>query len=128
MENSAKSLISVVSRTGFKSVTHWLKVMGFEYYNLRFIEIIAIFMWFVYYVSTLPDTASITQRFVNGLKPSSSDRFIRDNVLVGFGLKVMPNGRISFIVEGRIRGGATKRITLGQHPALSVAHASGSSS
>ena len=71
----------------------------------------------------MPNTARITQRFVNGLKPSSSDRFIRDSVLVGFGVKVMPSGRMSFIVEGRIRGGATKRITLGQHPALSVADA-----
>ena len=71
----------------------------------------------------MSNTASITQRFVTGLKPNTSVRFIRDSVLVGFGVKVMPSGRMSFIVEGRIRGGATKRITLGQHPALSVADA-----
>ena len=71
----------------------------------------------------MPNTASITQRFVTGLKPNTSVRFIRDSVLVGFGVKVMPSGRMSFIVEGRIRGGPTKRITLGQHPALSVADA-----
>ena len=71
----------------------------------------------------MPNTTSITQRFINSLKPPPSDRFIRDNVLVGFGVKVMPSGRISFIVEGRIRGGLTKRITLGQSPALSVTDA-----
>ena len=71
----------------------------------------------------MPNTASITQRFINGLKPSSSARFIRDNALVGFGVKVMPTGRISFIVEARIRGGSSKRITLGQSPALSASKA-----
>ena len=71
----------------------------------------------------MPNTASITQRFINGLKPSPSARFIRDNALVGFGVKVMPTGRISFIVEARIRGGSSKRITLGQSPALSVSDA-----
>jgi integrase len=71
----------------------------------------------------MQNTASITQRYVNGLKPSSSARFIRDNALVGFGVKVMPTGRISFIVEARIRGGSTKRITLGQSPALSASKA-----
>jgi hypothetical protein len=71
----------------------------------------------------MQNTASITQRFINGLKPSSSARFIRDNALVGFGVKVMPTGRISFIVEARIRGGSSKRITLGQSPALSASKA-----
>ena len=39
---------------------------------------------------------------------------------MGFGVKVMPTGRVSFIVEARIRGGSTKRITLGQSPAMSA--------
>ncbi|MFC6637572.1 integrase arm-type DNA-binding domain-containing protein [Sulfitobacter sediminilitoris] len=30
---------------------------------------------------------------------------------------------MSFIVEGRIRGGRTRRITLGQHPTMTVAEA-----
>jgi hypothetical protein len=41
-------------------------------------------------------------------------------VTVGFGVKVMPTGRVSFIVEARIRGGSSKRITLGQSPAMSA--------
>ena len=49
--------------------------------------------------------------------------FIRDTKLVGFGVKVTPNGRISYIAEGRIRGGRTRRITLGQYPALSLSQA-----
>ena len=40
--------------------------------------------------------------------------------LIGFGVKVYPSGRISFFAEGRIRGGGTRRKTLGQYPALSV--------
>ena len=42
---------------------------------------------------------------------------------MGFGVKVMPTGRVSFIVEARIRGGSSKRITLGQSPALSASKA-----
>lgn len=65
----------------------------------------------------------ITQKLVDSLKPSEKDRFCRDDKLTGFGVKVSPKGRISFIAEGRVRGGRTRRITIGQHPALCVADA-----
>ena len=67
--------------------------------------------------------ANITQKKVNSLGPSQKVAFIRDDTLIGFGVKTTPKGRISFIVEGRIRGGRTRRITLGQHPAMNVAEA-----
>ena len=67
--------------------------------------------------------ARITNTFVDKLEPSTKVTFHRDETLVGFGVKVSPTGRISFIAEGRIRGGKTKRFTLGQYPALSVQEA-----
>ncbi|MFC6637775.1 tyrosine-type recombinase/integrase [Sulfitobacter sp. JBTF-M27] len=66
---------------------------------------------------------NITQKKVDSLKPPSKVSILRDDTLKGFGVKVTPKGRISFIVEGRIRGGRTRRITLGQHPAMTVADA-----
>lgn len=67
--------------------------------------------------------STITQKKVNSLGPSQKVVFLRDDTLTGFGVKTTPAGRISFIVEGRIRGGRTRRITLGQHPAMTVADA-----
>jgi integrase len=36
---------------------------------------------------------------------------------------VSPRGTISFIAEGRIKSGGTKRITIGKHPTVSLEHA-----
>ena len=69
---------------------------------------------------------NITNRLIDGLTPGDTDYFIRDDRIRGFGLKVSPAGRVSFIAEGRIRNGSrsrTRRITLGTYPALSVAQA-----
>lgn len=67
--------------------------------------------------------ARITQKLVESLKPSDIARFVRDDTLIGFGVKITPSGRVSFIVEGRIKGGRTRRTTLGQFPAISVSRA-----
>src|SRR6056297_614091 len=67
--------------------------------------------------------AKITQKLLSSLKPETSAKFIRDDTLTGFGVKVSATGRKSFIVEGRIRGGRTRRITLGQDPAMSLSTA-----
>lgn len=66
---------------------------------------------------------SITTSFLNSLKPSERDQFIRDSKLQGFGVKVTPSGRISFFAEARVRGGPTRRKTLGQHPATPLSDA-----
>lgn len=66
---------------------------------------------------------NITQKKVNSLKPSEKVAFLRDDTLTGFGVKVTPTGRVSFIAEARVRGGRTRRITLGQHPAMTVSDA-----
>lgn len=62
----------------------------------------------------------ITLSFLNRLKPSAKDQFFRDSGLQGFGVKLTPKGRIAFFAEARIRGGQTRRKTLGQHPATSI--------
>jgi integrase len=65
----------------------------------------------------------ITTKLVSSVKASRKSQFIRDSQLIGFGVKVSPKRRVSYIVEGRIRGKGTRRITLGQYPALSVIEA-----
>jgi hypothetical protein len=63
-----------------------------------------------------------TNRLIDDLKPDVTDCFIRDDWIRGFGLKVSPAGKVSFIAEGRIRSRSkARRINVGTHPALSVA-------
>ena len=65
----------------------------------------------------------LTERKVKAAKAGPKDFFLRDDQVKGFGLKVTPKGRKSFIAEGRIKGAGTKRITIGTHPTLSVQQA-----
>ena len=71
------------------------------------------------------DSIRITKKFLTdrqGKKPVK-DEFYRDNTLGGFGLKWTKAGKLNFIVEGRVRGGKTCRLTLGQYPQLDLEQA-----
>jgi len=58
----------------------------------------------------------ITKSFLNGLKATGKDTIYRDTD--GFGVRVYPKGKISFIAEGRIEDGDSKRVTLGPYPVM----------
>lgn len=51
--------------------------------------------------------------------PQTSQKFIRDDELKGFALRVTASGAKSFVWEGRVKG-RTRRFTLGPYPALTV--------
>lgn len=57
----------------------------------------------------------ITKRTVDATFPTDKDNFIWDNELKGFGLKVTPKGKKTYLVQYRLNGGATKRFTIGPH-------------
>ena len=65
----------------------------------------------------------ITEKYLEKIKRDTRDQYFRDDTLRGFGVKVTPTGRISFIAEGRVRKGRSRRITLGQYPTLSMKEA-----
>ncbi len=52
--------------------------------------------------------------------PESGQKFVRDDALKGFALRVTASGAKSFVWEGRIKG-RMRRFTLGAYPALTVA-------
>jgi integrase len=63
----------------------------------------------------------LTKRVVDALRPASGDLFTWDDELRGFGLKVTPTGRRVYIAQYRPAGGrrsTTKRVTLGEHGAI----------
>ena len=55
---------------------------------------------------------------LSGLKATGKDTFYRDTELPGFGIKLSAKGTITFIAEGRIKGGGTKRVSLGKYPLM----------
>lgn len=65
----------------------------------------------------MPDYRLITENVLRRIQaPASGSSFVRDASLPGFGVRVRPNGVVSFIVERRRTGGSKKpqRITLGR--------------
>jgi integrase len=66
--------------------------------------------------------AKLTKRTVDALKPQAKAYVAYDSELHGFGVRVMPSGHKSFIIEYRPHGGgrgvATRRLTLGALGAL----------
>jgi site-specific recombinase XerD len=62
-------------------------------------------------------TGKITKRAVDAVQPGPSDAFLWDDELRGFGLKVTPSGKRSYVYQYRIggRGAKTKRWTIGSH-------------
>ena len=65
----------------------------------------------------------LTKTVVDRIEPPASGQaFHRDDVLVGFGLRVTAGGAKSFVIEKRI-GGKVRRKTLGRYGALTVEQA-----
>jgi integrase len=65
--------------------------------------------------------ATITKSSVDQLtRPGTGQKFLRDDKLRGFALRVTASGAKSFVYEGRIHG-RVRRITIGPYPALNVA-------
>lgn len=56
----------------------------------------------------------LTKRTVDAARPTASDYFVFDNDLPGFGLRVMPSGQKSYMIQYRANR-RTRRITFGRH-------------
>ncbi len=65
-------------------------------------------------------TGTITKRAVDAIKAGTSDLFLWDDDLSGFGVKVTPAGAKVYLLQYRVggRGNPTRRYTIGKHGAL----------
>jgi integrase len=62
----------------------------------------------------------LTKRFVESRKPEPTDQVFFDDQLPGFGLRVLPSGVRSYLVQYRNRQGRSRRLTLGKHGKLTA--------
>src|SRR4051812_34252055 len=64
----------------------------------------------------------ITKRLVDSLESADKDRFVWDEDLGGFGIRIWPSGRKAYVVQYRVPGmgrrGSARRISLGEHGSL----------
>lgn len=64
----------------------------------------------------------LTKRAVDGLEIKSKDYLVWDRDLRGFGVRVYPSGKKTYLVQYR-NGRRTRRVTIGQHGALTAEEA-----
>ena len=57
----------------------------------------------------------ITKTLVDRTRPEDKDRFVWDDEIKGFGLKVHPTGVKSYVFQYRTPEGRSRRLTLGKH-------------
>jgi len=67
----------------------------------------------------------ITKRNVDAQSPSDKALYIWDGELGGFGLKILPSGRKTYLVQYRLGGrrGRTRRMTIGVHGTITAEQA-----
>lgn len=61
----------------------------------------------------------LTKRFVDSLKPEQSDYFAWDDELKGFGVRISPKGKKTFLIQYRAAG-RTRRMKLGPYGAVTA--------
>jgi hypothetical protein len=71
----------------------------------------------------MPAIKSITQTTILNIRPTGQIKYIRDESLRGFGIKVTAKGKASFFVEKRVHGGRTVRKLIGDTELISLREA-----
>ena len=62
----------------------------------------------------------LTDKLVNDLPASDSDKLYWDRQVAGFGVRVSPNGKRVYVVQGRVKGGKNLRMSLGASTLIST--------
>ena len=63
-----------------------------------------------------PKRTKLTKGYIDRMRPGGKDEFHWDTEIKGFGLRVNPSGRTTFIVQGRVEGvEQALRLTIGPY-------------
>lgn len=72
-------------------------------------------------MTTVSNKTKLTKTYVDRIGPGAKDQFHWDAEVKGFGLRVTPAGKITFIVQGRVAGSESAiRITVGAYGVFTV--------
>lgn len=72
-------------------------------------------------MTTATNRAKLTKSYVDKIAPGPKDEFHWDAEVKGFGLRITPRGKVTFIVQGRVDGSeAAVRITIGAYGVFTV--------
>lgn len=72
-------------------------------------------------MATLPNRAKLTKSYVEKITAGTKDEFHWDTEVKGFGVRVTPRGKLTFIVQGRIDGtDGNARLTIGPFGVFTV--------
>lgn len=63
--------------------------------------------------------AKLTKRTVEALEPQERDFIAFDDEVKGFGVRVFPNGKMTYLAQYR-SGGRTRRVKIGRHGVLTA--------
>lgn len=75
-------------------------------------------------MTTSPKRAKFTKGYIDRVRPGTKDDFHWDTDVKGFGLRITPTGKITFVVQGRVEGsGKEARITIGAYGVFTVEQA-----
>lgn len=73
-------------------------------------------------MTSQPNRTKLTKGYVDRIKPEGKDAFHWDTEVRGFGARITPTGKLTFIVQGRVEGtdGPAARITIGAYGVFTV--------
>jgi len=73
-------------------------------------------------MNSQPNRAKLTKGYVDRIKSGPKDEFHWDTEVRGFGVRVTPTGKLTFIVQGRVEGttAPAARITIGAYGVFTV--------
>lgn len=72
-----------------------------------------------------PNRTKLTKSYIDKIRPGAKDEFHWDTDARGFGIRCTPTGKLTFIVQGRVQGGAAAaiRVTIGNWGVFTVEQA-----
>ncbi len=72
-------------------------------------------------MTTAPKRAKLTKGYIDKIGAGLKDEFHWDTDVKGFGIRVSPRGKLTFIVQGRVEGSdTTPRLTIGPYGVFTV--------
>src|SRR5262245_6226047 len=94
-----------------------LSVLGMRPYSITFSNAVLLCETSLLASAMLPGVhmPRLTKRLVDGLQPGPGDYFVWDASVPGFGLRIFPSGRKSYLIQYRDTHGRTRRYALGPH-------------